>query len=51
MDLSDLYREQGRFDEAELMILTIDDDEVGVANRLIAQLIQEKQPAPMRYMM
>jgi hypothetical protein len=27
MDLSDLYREQGRFDEAELMILTIDDGE------------------------
>lgn len=50
-DLADLYREQGRFDEAEQVILTIDDRDVDVTSKLIARLIQEKQPAPMRYMM
>mgnify|MGYP000976809041 CR=1 FL=1 len=51
MDLANLYREQGRFDEAEQVILTIDDRDVDVTSKLIARLIQEKQPAPMRYMM
>ncbi len=32
------------------MIQTIDDDKVGVASRLIVQLIQEKPSAPMRCM-
>lgn len=49
--VAELYREQGRFDPAELMILTIDDDEVGVTSNLIAKLIKEKESAPMRYRM
>ena len=51
LDLAELYREQGRFDDAEQVILTIDDRDVDVTSKLIARLIQEKQPAPMRYMM
>ena len=51
MELAELYREQGRFDEAELQISTLDDNQVDVTSKLISRLIQEKQPAPMRYRM
>lgn len=51
LELAELYREQGRFDEAEQVILTVDDRDVDVTSKLVARLIQEKQPAPMRYMM
>jgi hypothetical protein len=51
LELTELYREQGRFDEAEQVILTIDDPDVDVTSKLFVRLIQEKQPAPMRYMM
>ncbi len=51
MELADLYREQGRYDEAEAVILTIEDAQVGVTSRLIATLIKERQAAPMRYRM
>lgn len=51
MELAELYRELGRFDEAELVILTIDERDVGVTSNLITKLIKEKQSAPMRYRM
>lgn len=51
MELAELYREQGRYDEAERVILTLDEREVGVTSNLITRLIKERQPAPMRYMM
>ncbi len=51
LTLAELYREQSRFDEAELIILAIDKEEEGVTSNLIAKLINEKQPAPMRYRM
>ncbi len=46
--LAELYREQGRFDQAEAVILTLDKDEAGVTSNLITKLITEKQSAPMR---
>lgn len=51
MALAELYREQGRFDESEQVILALDDREVGVTSNLITRLIKEEQTAPMRYMM
>lgn len=51
MELAELYREQGRFDEAEHVILTLDEREVGVTSNLITRLIREKQSAPMRFRM
>ena len=51
MELAELYREQGRFDEAELVIQSLDERDVGVTSNLISRLIKEKQTAPMRYMM
>lgn len=49
--LAELYREQGRFDEAGRVIETIDDRESDIAATLIGQLIEERQTAPMRYRM
>ena len=40
-----------RVHEAERVILTLDEREVGVTSNLITRLIKERQPAPMRYMM
>ena len=51
MELAELYREQGRFDEAERVIQTLDEREIGVTSNLITRLIKEKQSALMRYMM
>jgi hypothetical protein len=51
MELAELYREQGRFDESEQVILILDDREVGITSNLTTRLIKEKQTAPMRYMM
>jgi hypothetical protein len=51
IELAELYREQGHFEEAERMILTLAEGEVDVTSNLIARLIKEKQPAPMRYRM
>lgn len=50
LELADLYREQGRFEEAEL-IQTIGEDQHCVTSQLIGRLIKEKQSAPMRYRM
>jgi hypothetical protein len=48
-ELAELYRETGRFDEAEGMIQTLDESEVDVTSKLISRLIKEKQTAPIRY--
>ncbi len=37
LTLADLYREQGRFDEAEVIILAIDQEEEGVVHWSISQ--------------
>lgn len=50
MELAELYREQGRFGEAEQVISSLGEQDVCVASRLIASLIAEKQAAPMRYL-
>ena len=49
LELAELYREQGRFDEAEGVILTLREVDVGAAFKVISELIEERQPAPMRY--
>lgn len=51
IDLVDLYREQGRFDEAELVISSMEIKTDDVTGQLISKLIKEKQTAPMRYRM
>lgn len=51
LQLAELYREQGLFEEAESMIRKVADDAVGVTTQLIARLIEDKDTAPMRYRM
>ena len=51
IDLVDLFREQGRFDEAELVISSMDIKKDDVTGQLISKMIQERQSAPMRYRM
>lgn len=51
LELAELYREQGHFDEAEQVVLTLNENEVDVTSKLITRLIKEQQTAPMRYMM
>jgi hypothetical protein len=51
MELAELYREQGRFDEAESVITSMEIKTDDVTGRLISKLIKERQPAPMRYRM
>ena len=51
MDLAELYREQGRFDEARAAMQAMDPKDLGVTGPLIARLIEEKERAPMRYEM
>ena len=51
LERAELYREQGRFDEAERVIRAIDERSVGVTSKLITALIKEKQSAPVRYRM
>ena len=51
INLVDLYREQGRFDEAKLVIASMVIKTDDVTGQLIGKLIKERQPAPMRYRM
>jgi len=51
MELAELYRQLGRFDAAESVILTIGEDQAGVASQIITRLIKERQSAPLRYRM
>ena len=47
--LAELLREQGRFDEARASMPTTADDHNDALYRLIGKLIDEREPAPMRY--
>ena len=49
--LVELYREQSRFDEAELVISSMDIKTDDVTGQLISTLVKERQPAPTRYRM
>lgn len=49
--LAELYREKRRFSEAQQTILRIQKEDEGITSKLIAKLIQEKQPALIRYRM
>ena len=51
ISLAELYREQGRFSEAQEAILRTQEQDEGITSKLIAKLIQEKQPSLMRYRM
>ena len=49
--LAELYREQERFEEAQLAMDVLEKSQVDVTRKLISTLIQEKNAAPIRYRM
>ena len=49
--LAELYRELGRFEEAKLQIQLIPEKEIGTTSKLIADLIDKKESALIRYRM
>lgn len=51
LELAELYREQGRFEEALEMIHATNEEENPVTTRLIKRLINKRDTAPMRYRM
>lgn len=51
LKLAELYREQGRFDDAMKVIQSVDESGADVTRKLILFLIKERQSAPTRYRM
>jgi len=51
LDLAELYRELGRFDEAGVQISKIAGNETGITSKLIFDLIDKKEIALIRYRM
>ncbi len=49
LELAELYREQGRFDEARAVLQSMEPKDLDIEGRLIARLIERKERAPMRY--
>lgn len=51
LELAELYREQGRFDEASAVLQSVESKDLDITGRLIARLVDEKERAPMWYAM
>ncbi len=51
LDLAEIYRELGRFEEAQIQINKIPEDETGKTSKLIANLIDARERALVRYRM
>lgn len=51
LELAELYREQGRFEEALDMIQATSEEENTVTSRLVKKLITQRTTVPMRYWM
>jgi len=51
LDLAELFRELGRFDDAQLQIRKIPEHEAGITSKLISDLIDKKEIALIRFRM
>lgn len=51
LEVTELYRELGRFDEAKTALLTCTEDDICVTSKLLAKMIDEAVTAPVRYRM
>jgi hypothetical protein len=51
LDLAEIYRELGRFEEAQIQINKIPENETGTTSKLIAKLIDDRERALVRYRM
>ena len=51
LEVAELYRELGRFEEAQDALKKCPADDIGVPEKLMASLIRKGQRAPIRYRM
>jgi hypothetical protein len=51
LEVTELYRELGRFDEAKVALQACTEDDRGVTSKLLAKMIDEAVTAPVRYRM
>jgi hypothetical protein len=49
LEVTELYRELGRFDEARAALQACTDDDTGVTSKLLLKMIDEAVAAPVRY--
>jgi hypothetical protein len=51
LEVTELYRELGRFDEARTALQACTDDDIGFTSKLLAKMIDDRNTAPVRYRM
>ena len=51
LEVTELYRELGRFDEAKKALEACTNDDIGVTCKLLAKMIDDRTTAPVRYRM
>lgn len=51
LEVTELYRELGRFDEAKVALQACTEDDLGVTSKLLLRMIDEAVTAPVRYRM
>jgi hypothetical protein len=51
LEVAELYRELGRFDEAKTALQACTEDDTGVTSKLLAKMIDDRTTAPVRYRM
>jgi hypothetical protein len=51
LEVTELYRELGRFEEAKTALQACTDDDIGVASKLLSKMIDDRNTAPVRYRM
>ena len=51
LEVTELYRELGRFDEARTALQACTEDDIGVTSKLLAKMIDDRATAPVRYRM
>jgi len=51
LEVTELYRELGRFDEAAIALQACTEDDIGVTRKLLAKMINDRTTAPVRYRM
>jgi len=51
LEVTEIYRELGRFDEAKTALRACTEDDIGVTSKLLAKMIDDRTTAPVRYRM
>ncbi len=51
LEVTELYRELGRFEDAKTALQACTEDDIGVTSKLLAKMIDDRTTAPVRYRM